>query len=170
MNESPHVDNGPLGLHHAAVNVVDWDASITFYRDVLGFELIGGGTAHGAEIERATRTPNVRLRYAMFRVGEQHFELIEYLEPTPGRMIGAHHDGGQAHIAFKVRDVEATYTELAARGVQFLSRPVRFEEPVPVGGAFVYTIDPNGVMLEFIEDVNYSPAPKHTQPTRDHHV
>lgn len=89
--------HGPLGIHHAAVHVTDWDASIHFYRDVLGFELLA--------------------------------------------------------------DVVATYDELVQRGVQFLSPPVRFEEPVPVGGAFVYAVDPSGVVIEFIEDVDYSDGP-----------
>jgi hypothetical protein len=42
---------------------------------------------------------------------------------------------------------------LSGRGVPFLGPPVRYRDPVPVGGAFAYALDPNGVVLEFIEDV-----------------
>jgi lactoylglutathione lyase len=148
------VPNGGIsGLHHGAVNAVDWDASIAFYRDVLGLPLLGTGEAFGDLMETALGRPGVRLRWAMFAVGDQHFELISYLDPPAGRVRGDTWDGGATHLAFKVRDVEEAYRDLSARGVRFLGAPVRYSEPVPVGGAFAYALDPSGVLLEFIEDV-----------------
>lgn len=145
---------GIVGLHHGAVNVVDWDASVSFYRDTLGFELLNDGEAAGPEMDKATDFRNVRLRYAMFRVGRQHFELIQYLTPRPGYVSGKRHDAGATHLAFKVRDIDEAYRQLLQLGVEFIAPPVRFREYVPVGGAFAYALDPNGVLLEFIEDVN----------------
>jgi catechol 2,3-dioxygenase-like lactoylglutathione lyase family enzyme len=149
---------GIVGLHHGAVNVRDWSASLAFYRDVLGLELLNEGEALGSEMDQATGYPGVRLRYAMFRVGRQHFELIQYLEPAPGVASGQHHDTGATHIAFKVRDIDLAYAELSSKGVAFLGPPARFREYVPVGGAFAYALDPNGVLLEFIEDVHLPPG------------
>jgi catechol 2,3-dioxygenase-like lactoylglutathione lyase family enzyme len=147
------VNGGIRGLHHGAINAVDWDASVAFYRDVLGLPLLGTGEASGELMETALSRPGVRLRWAMFAVGDQHFELIGYLEPPAGRVLGESWDGGATHLAFKVRDVDEAYRDLSARGVRFLGEPVRYHEPVPVGGAFAYALDPSGVLLEFIEDV-----------------
>ena len=144
---------GILGLHHAAINVSDWDASLRFYRDTLGLTLLGSGEASGDLMERALDRAGVRLRWAMFALGGQHLELIQYVEPVPGRPTGATSDAGATHIAFRVRDVDEAYRDLLARGVRFLGEPVRYAEPVPVGGAFVYALDPDGVLLELIEDV-----------------
>lgn len=151
--QSRPTDPGIVGVHHAAVNAGDWDESLRFYRYALGLELLGEGEASGPEMEAATAYPGVRLRWAMFRVGGNHLELIQYQQPPPGTASGRRHDAGATHIAFKVANVDAAHRELAARGVRFLSQPVRFTEPVPVGGAFAYALDPNGVLLEFIEDV-----------------
>ena len=146
-------NGGIVGLHHAAVNAADWDVSLHYYRHVLGFELLDTGEASGARMEAATGYPNVRLRWAMFRVGDAHLEMIQYLEPSPGALAGRRHDSGATHIAFKVRDIDAAFRDLSDRGVHFIADPVRFTDPVPVGGAFAYALDPNGVLLEFIEDV-----------------
>ncbi|CAN5776631.1 hypothetical protein BH23CHL8_BH23CHL8_10240 [soil metagenome] len=145
---------GISGLHHGAVNAVDWEASLAFYRDALGLRLLGTGEASGPLMEAATGRPGIRLRWAMFEVGAQHFELIQYLDPPPGPAAGATHDGGATHLAFKVKDVDEAYRDLSARGVRFIGTPVRYSDPVPVGGAFAYALDPSGVLLEFIEDVN----------------
>lgn len=151
-------DAGILALHHAAVNVSDWDASMRFYRDLLGLPLRGTGEADGELLETALDRPGVRLRWAMFAVGDQHLELIQYREPRPGRVAGSSTDAGATHLALRVADVEAAHAELAARGVRFLGRPVRYTEPVPVGGAFVYALDPDGVVIELIEDVAGTPS------------
>jgi catechol 2,3-dioxygenase-like lactoylglutathione lyase family enzyme len=147
------VNGGIRGLHHGAINAVDWEASVAFYRDILGLTLLGTGEASGELMETALGRSGVRLRWAMFAVGDQHFELIGYLEPPAGRVEGETWDGGATHLAFKVRDVDEAYRDLSARGVRFLGEPVRYREPVPVGGAFAYALDPSGVLLEFIEDV-----------------
>jgi glyoxylase I family protein len=150
---SGSTDTGIVGLHHGAVNVLDWEESIAFYRDTLGLHLLGSGDAGGELMDQATGLADVHLRWAMFRVGGQHLELIQYRTPVPGRIEGVRHDAGATHLAFKVRDVDEAYAVLAARGVRFLGSPVRYPDPVPVGGAFAYAVDPNGVLLEFIEDV-----------------
>jgi glyoxylase I family protein len=147
------VNGGVVGLHHAAINVSDWEVSLGFYRDVLGLELLGSGEAGGELMERALDRRGVRLRWAMLALGAQHLELIQYLEPLAGTTMGETHDAGATHIAFKVRDVDEAFRDLSARGVRFLGEPVRYAEPVPVGGAFAYAVDPDGVLLEFIEDV-----------------
>ena len=117
------MNGGIQGLHHGSINVVDWEASVSFYRDVLGLALLGTGEASGELMETALSRPGVRLRWAMFAVGDRHLELIQYVEPPAGRVTGETWDAGATHLAFKVRDVDEAYRDLSARGLSVLFYP-----------------------------------------------
>ncbi|HUG49064.1 MAG TPA: VOC family protein [Candidatus Limnocylindria bacterium] len=141
------------GIHHAAVNVSDWDRSVAFYRDVLGFELIfQDGSASGRELDQNTKLANVQLRFGMVRAGETLFELIQYEHPSPGPNDGSINDTGRTHLCFRVADIEAAYAELSERGVRFNGRPLHIDSGPLAGCAFAYFPDPDGVLLEIFED------------------
>ena len=141
------------GLHHAAVNVSDWDRSIRFYRDLLGLELVfDDGDATGAGLDENTRLDGVHLRFGMFRCGPDYFELIQYHEPPPAPAAGTLNDTGKTHLCFRVPDIEAAYAELSARGVVFNGTPIHIDSGPLAGCAFAYFHDPDGVLLEIFED------------------
>jgi len=56
-------------------------------------------------------------------------------------------------VAFWVRDIEQTYSELGARGVKFLSPPQLFELEGYGKAKAVYFWDPDGTILELIQNV-----------------
>lgn len=144
--------NAITGVHHAAVNVRDWDESVSFYRDVLGLEFLLEGEATGEGIEANTHLDRVRLRFAMFRAGENRFELIQYLSPE-GRPNDRHvNDTGSTHIAFVVGDIDRAFEELSARGVRFNATPIHIDSGPLAGCAFAYFPDPNGVLLEIFQE------------------
>jgi catechol 2,3-dioxygenase-like lactoylglutathione lyase family enzyme len=141
------------GLHHAAVNVSDWDRSVRFYRDVLGLELVfQDGDASGQGIDDNTHLDGVHLRFGMFRCGTDFFELIQYHRPPPGPNVGAINDTGRTHLCFRVADIEAAYAELVARGVVFNATPIHISSGPLAGCAFAYFPDPDGVLLEIFQD------------------
>ena len=142
-----------LGMHHAAVNVSDWDRSVAFYRDTLGLELLfGDGDASGEELDQNTQLHDVHLRFGMFRLGDGYFELIQYRQPVPAPNDGVINDTGRTHLCFKVDDIEAAYAQLSARGVAFNGRPLHITSGPLDGCAFAYFPDPDGVLLEIFED------------------
>jgi catechol 2,3-dioxygenase-like lactoylglutathione lyase family enzyme len=145
---------GPIkGMHHAAVNVSDWDRSVAFYRDVLGLELVfQDGDASGSQLDENTGLHDVHLRFGMFRAGDAYFELIQYHRPSPGPNDGAINDTGRTHLCFRVDDIEAAYADLSARGVRFNGRPLHITSGPLDGCAFAYFLDPDGVLLEIFED------------------
>ena len=51
------MNGGIRGLHHGAINAIDWEASVAFYRDVLGLPLLGTGEASGELMETALSAP-----------------------------------------------------------------------------------------------------------------
>ena len=141
------------GLHHAAVNVSDWDRSVAFYRDTLGLELLfQDGDAFGEELDQNTGLHDVRLRFGMFALGDGYFELIQYRQPAPAANDGAINDTGRTHLCFQVADIEAAYADLCRRGVAFNGRPLHITSGPLDGCAFAYFLDPDGVLLEIFED------------------
>src|SRR5829696_4145833 len=80
---------GGGGFHHVAVRVPDWDAAITFYKDVLGFK---ERIAWGEGDKRAV----------MLDVGDG-----AYLEVFAGGTTPPEEDGPILHIAFRTDNVDA---------------------------------------------------------------
>ncbi len=76
-----------LGIDHTAVVVSDTEASLRFYRDVLGFAVAGGSENYGTEQEHLNNVRGARLRITALRApgGGIGVEFLEYLAPRDGR-------------------------------------------------------------------------------------
>src|SRR5438067_5100331 len=75
-----------LGIDHTAIVVGDTQASLGFYRDVLGMRVVGGSENHGPEQERLNNVFGARLRITTLRAtAGPAVELLEYLAPRDGR-------------------------------------------------------------------------------------
>src|SRR6266852_5339235 len=80
------IDRVFLGIDHTAIVVSDTEASLKFYRDTLGLQVVGGSENHGPEQERLNNVPGARLRITTLRAAEgPAIELLEYLAPRDGR-------------------------------------------------------------------------------------
>jgi catechol 2,3-dioxygenase-like lactoylglutathione lyase family enzyme len=79
-----------LGIDHTAIVVGDTDASLRFYRDVLGFKVIGHSENWGPEQERLNNVFGARLRITTLRAAAgPAVEFLEYLTPAGGRLFPA---------------------------------------------------------------------------------
>jgi catechol 2,3-dioxygenase-like lactoylglutathione lyase family enzyme len=75
-----------LGIDHTAIVVRDTDASLAFYRDILGLTLAGEGENYDLEQERLNNVFGARLRITTLRAPRgPGIELLEYLAPRTGR-------------------------------------------------------------------------------------
>jgi catechol 2,3-dioxygenase-like lactoylglutathione lyase family enzyme len=75
-----------LGIDHTAIVVSDTDASLKFYRDVLGFQIGGESENYGAEQEHLNNVFGARLRITSIHAASgPSIELLQYLAPTDGR-------------------------------------------------------------------------------------
>ena len=76
-----------LGIDHTAVVVSDTEASLRFYRDVLGMTVAGGSENYGTEQEHLNNVRGARLRITALRApgGGIGVEFLEYLAPLDGR-------------------------------------------------------------------------------------
>ena len=84
-----------LGIDHTAIVVSDTDASLRFYRDVLGLRVAGASENYGIEQERLNNVFGAHLRITSLRAGDGRaaagpgIEFLEYLAPRDGRLAPA---------------------------------------------------------------------------------
>lgn len=75
-----------LGIDHTAIVVSNTDASLRFYRDVLGMRIAGESENYGPEQEHLNNVFGARLRITALRAGSgPGIEFLEYLAPRDGR-------------------------------------------------------------------------------------
>jgi len=76
-----------LGIDHTAIVISDTEASLKFYRDVLGMTVAGGSENYGTEQEHLNNVRGARLRITSLRApgGGLGVEFLEYLAPRDGR-------------------------------------------------------------------------------------
>ncbi len=112
---------GFLFIDHVAIAVPPggMDAQLRAYLD-LGFRLVHEENVLGGD----------QVREVMLRVGESD-NLIQLLEPlTPESPVQKLIDrnggrGGFAHIAYRVRDIDATFAEMKRQGFSILDAAPR---------------------------------------------
>jgi catechol 2,3-dioxygenase-like lactoylglutathione lyase family enzyme len=75
-----------LGIDHTAIVISDTDASLGFYRDLLGMQVAGESENYGPEQEHLNNVFGARLRITSLRAAAgPGVELLEYLAPRDGR-------------------------------------------------------------------------------------
>lgn len=144
---------------HIGITVRDMEGALRFYRDLLGLKVLGDVTIAGDEADTLTREQGVKLRVVYLRsekdVKGPPLELLHFVAPAgDGKAPYARlTNPGITEVAFWVRDIEKTYTELRERGVKFLSPPQLFELEGYGKAKAVYFCDPDGTTLELIQNV-----------------
>ena len=77
-----------LGIDHTAIVVRDTETSLKFYRDALGFRVVGESWNSGIEQERLNDVPGARLRITSLGTDAgPAVEFLEYLNPRDGRIL-----------------------------------------------------------------------------------
>ncbi len=75
-----------LGIDHTAIVVSDTDASLRFYRDLLGLQVKGQSENYGPEQEHLNNVFGARLHITGLRAAAgPGIEFLEYLAPRDGR-------------------------------------------------------------------------------------
>lgn len=100
--------NGVLGgggFHHAAIRVFDFEATIRFYSDVLGFR-------------EKTRWGEGDNRGALLDTGDGN-----YLEVFAGGKEGPKEEGAWLHVAFRCAQVDEVTERVRAAGQEITVEP-----------------------------------------------
>lgn len=142
-------------LHHVGLTVSDIEASIRFYRDLLGLELVGRRPRVRAPyIAQQTGYDGVEMSVASFHVSRetgQSLEVVQYLTEGGPAADQSTNRPGNSHLCFTVDDLRKCHRELQDQGVRFKSEPVNITAGPNEGGLVVYFLDPDGHVLEFFQ-------------------
>ena len=134
-------------LNHVGVATPSLEASITYYRDVMGATIAHGPfqlSAQGVTV-CFVDTPGEN-----GTAGTQ-IELIEPLgEASPiHAFLAKNPAGGQHHMCYEVPDIHAAREEFLATGKKVLGEPRIGAHGTPI--FFVHPKDMNGVLTEIME-------------------
>jgi len=142
-----------LSTGHTGITVSDLDRSIRFYRDVLGFEVSPPVQVGGAMFEKVTGVAGCIIDVAFARGVGHIVELLCYRAPADRRSSTLRAcDAGFWHLCFKVRDLEQVVRAARAYDYEALSEIQTATDPPVTGLRVVYVRDPDGVVLELIEE------------------
>lgn len=129
-----------LSLDHIAIAVPDLEASIAWYQDVLGFELLERRTTEGSETGMVS---------AVMKAGPITTVLVQGTSPESqvNRYI-EHYGPGLQHMAIEVRDLPELAKRLEASGIEFATEII---EGTGLRQIFTARDPGSGMMFELIE-------------------
>jgi catechol 2,3-dioxygenase-like lactoylglutathione lyase family enzyme len=138
---------------HTGITVSDIDASIAFYRDVLGFPVSTKVRVGGPVFEALTGVPDAQIDVAFVHAPDHVLELLCYTSPAQKtRSQLRPYDPGFMHVCLKVADIDTVVQAIAAAGFKAVG-PIQTVPDGPAKGLrAIYTRDPDGVVLELIEE------------------
>lgn len=140
------------GTNHTSFTVSDLDRSVAFWREVIGLELISLEPRDPALIEKVVGVEGANIMVAYLSGHGHTVELIQYLAPADREHITPRPcDTGFAHIAYDVSDLDAVMEAAAAHGIEPINPPASVDKGPNAGFRVVYSRDPDGITIEFIE-------------------
>jgi len=128
-------------LNHIGVATPSIDASIAFYRDVMGATTIG----------EPFDLPTQGVRVCFVDTPNTQIELIEPLgDGSPvAAFIAKNPAGGQHHLCYEVPDIHAALAWFRDKGARVLGEPRIGAHGTPI--FFVHPRDTGGVLTEIME-------------------
>jgi methylmalonyl-CoA epimerase len=131
-------------LDHVGIAVGDLQASLAFFKDVLGLH-----------VEASEEIASQRVRATFINTGQSTFEMLEATSPdSPIAKYLEKRGPGMHHVALRVDDIDAALAHLRARGIRLIDDKAR---PGAEGAlvAFIHPSASHGVLVELKQ-----PAPK----------
>ena len=128
-------------VDHVGIVVRDLEQAIRLYREAFGIE--------PAAIYESAYT---KAKIAFMPVGQVNIELLQPVDKASvlGKFLDKKGEGFH-HIAYRVKDVDASLGELAAKGIQLVDqtgRKVRENEKV----GFLHPRSTHNVLIELIQE------------------
>ena len=131
-------------LDHVGIAVSDLQASLAFFRDVLGLQ-----------VESSEEVASQQARATFVSTGQSSLEMLEPAGPaSPITKYLEKRGPGMHHVALRVDDIDAAIQHVKARGVRLIDEKAR---PGAEGAlvAFIHPAAAHGVLVELKQ-----PAPK----------
>jgi catechol 2,3-dioxygenase-like lactoylglutathione lyase family enzyme len=145
-----------LGIDHTAIVVWDTDASLRFYRDLLGMHVAGESENYGTEQEHLNNVFGAHLRITALRAASgPGIELLDYLAPRDGRPFPTdEHANDIVHrqTILSTRSADTAAHQLQTSRVNFVSSGVVANQTGQLGfNKALIVRDPDGHAVELEE-------------------
>ena len=150
---------------HLNVVVSDIEKSRKFYCDLLGGHIVGGrmwkteskGVGIGLGLGETTEWKAYLIRFGYDKQATV-IDLLQWIKPaSTDKPYAKLNNVGIARMALAVDDVDKTYNELKAKGVEFISPPQDVDLAPEMPGRGLIRIvtckDPDGTAIEFVENI-----------------
>ncbi len=148
---------------HVALTVADFNRSVRFYRDVFGATLVGVTTEHpkdrlqdffGVESD----DPSLKIGWLRFPGGAVA-EIFEFTPGLPAEEVVWNRQG-ITHYSLNVRGTEKWHDHCVKKGVEIVAPPLQS----PKGHTFFFVKDPDGNLIELIDNLHMRPILKWLGP------
>ena len=164
-----YINEGKLtgGMAGAVIGVTDMEASMKFYSEVLGYDIVRSDTTGpfsssklvpGAErvCRRVILGSKKRKGALADLLGDSEIELIQALDHTPRKIYQGRYwgDPGFIQVCFDVTGMRALGEFCQSKGHPFTVDSCPAGEVFDMGdasGHFTYIEDPDGTLIEFVE-------------------
>jgi catechol 2,3-dioxygenase-like lactoylglutathione lyase family enzyme len=145
-----------LGIDHTAIVVGRTEASLAFYRDILGFRVAGESLNFGTEQEHLNNVPGARLHITGLRSsGGPGIEFLEYLSPGDGRTYPTDsraNDLVHWETTVVVPDIDSAAALLQRGGFRTMSTlPVELPDSALGFRRAILVRDPDGHVIQLVE-------------------
>src|SRR5437773_6091930 len=137
---------------HTGFTVANIERSLTFWQDVLGFELSHRAHHTGELASEVTGVPGAEISIAVLKGYGHKIELLEYLAPKDRKRIAVRPcDVGSVHVAFTVENLDDILNTIAASGWRTAGKPQTLRSGPNAGKRVIYVRDPDGTTIEFMQ-------------------
>jgi len=152
------------GIYGSTIGVTNMDASITFYKEILGYDTVTydeTGTFEdlknlpgGVATFRRVLLTHSKGREGPFSqlLGKSEIELVQVQDRTPKKIFADRlwGDIGFIHLCFDIRGMKSMEALCAEKGHPFTVNSGDFDMG-EAAGQFAYIEDPDGTLIEFVE-------------------
>lgn len=134
-----------LSFHHVSINTDDYQGTLAFYRDLLGFVLIEEVSVRPIGTRRAYLAAGAS--DAAAPLGQVRLEILSYETPRQAGVDARQHVGLR-HLGLAVPNIEAVCQALQRVGIVLTMAPTAGSGSIRRKAMF---LDPNGVEIELVE-------------------
>ncbi|OGL62878.1 MAG: hypothetical protein A3J27_09135 [Candidatus Tectomicrobia bacterium RIFCSPLOWO2_12_FULL_69_37] len=125
--------------------VRDFDRALAFYRDKLGFTPTRR-LGMDAETSQRAGLGGASFEIQYMQVGDANLKLVRFESAPPAGPAGPGGAAGYRYVTLWVKDLAKTCAEWKAKGVEFLSEPIRRTPELQM----VFLKDPDGNLIELL--------------------
>jgi catechol 2,3-dioxygenase-like lactoylglutathione lyase family enzyme len=138
---------------HTGITVSDLDRSAAFYRDVMGFPVTDKIHLGGELAEQVTGVAGAEIDIVFVTAPGHRIELLHYVRPGHGGPSPLRAcDPGCFHLCFMVDDIDRVVEAVRAAGFEPVGPIATVKDGPRPGLRAIYTRDPDGVLLEFMQE------------------